>query len=100
MDEQFSKQVNAVEQEGQRKFGQENWETMMVALRRATAANGGISEGEMRSILATGNAPNVLYNAGRHQLMAEASDGNAESEMTYSKIRNAERRAYREARGR
>ena len=35
MDEGFKKQVDATDAEGKRRFGDENWATMMDALRRA-----------------------------------------------------------------
>jgi hypothetical protein len=99
MDEVFKKNLEATEAEGKRLHG-ESWDVYMAALHRATAQQGGISEGEMRSLLKTGNAANLLAASGRHQLMDEASAGDKQAEMTYSKIRNAERDAYRKMRGR
>ncbi len=94
----FKKQVDATDAEGKRRFGDENWATMMDALRRANP--NGIAEGEVRQLLQTGNATDLLFTAGRHRLMDEASGGDKQAELTYSKIRNAERKAYREMKGR
>lgn len=98
MDEKFQKDLAATEQQGKTRFGEENWVTMMDALRRASPE--GIPEAQMREVLKTGNAADLLFNAGRHRLMDEASGGDKQAEMTYSKIRNAERKAWREFKGR
>lgn len=98
MDEKFKKQVDAAEAEGRQRFGEETWTTLMGAVRRACP--NGISEGDMQQLLQTGNATNLLAVAGRTRLMDEASNGDADAERTYSKMRAEERRIWREARGR
>jgi hypothetical protein len=97
MPDDFNAKLSAIEQSGQARFG-DDWKVSMEALRRA--APNGIPPADMAQIAAQPDPANTLMWLGRHQLIQEASDGSAESERAYQKIRQAERKAHAEYKGR
>jgi hypothetical protein len=97
MPDDFNAKLNSIEQSGKARFGND-WDVSMQALKRAVP--GGIPPADMAQIAAQPDPANTLMWLGRHQLMAEASDGNAESERAFTKIRQAERKAHSESKGR
>jgi len=98
-DENFNKRLSDLEAQGKQRFGAENWDTTIAAIGRAVGS-AGISRPAMDQILQQADPAAFLNNAGREQLINEASNGNRESEMAYSKMRNAEREQWRKLKGR
>jgi hypothetical protein len=88
----------AVEEDGKRRFG-DHWNQAVAAIGRNIPA--GVSASDVvREVLRRPDPAGLLFNAGREALIAEASEGNHDSEVTYSKIRAEEREAHLRARGR
>jgi hypothetical protein len=96
MPDDFSAKLNAIEQSGKARFG-DDWNTSIEALKRA--APNGLSASDMAQLAGQADPAAAVMLIGRHQLMQEASDGNKESEVAYTKLRQKERRAFAEYRG-
>jgi hypothetical protein len=97
MPDDLAQKLTSIEQSGRARFGPD-WDVSMQALRRA--APNGIAPADMAQIAAQPDPPSVLMWMSRHALIKEASQGNAESERAYQKIRQKERRAHAEYKGR
>jgi hypothetical protein len=97
MPDDLSAKLTAIEQSGQARFG-DDWKVSMEALKRAVP--NGIQPADMAQIAAQPDPANTLMWLGRHQLMQEASDGSKEAEAAYTKLRQKERRAHAEYKGR
>jgi hypothetical protein len=97
MADDLAAKLASIEASGKARFG-DDWSVSMEAIKRA--APNGIPPADMAQIAAQPDPANTLMWFGRHQLMAEASEGNAESERAYQKIRQAERKRHAEYKGR
>ena len=98
MPDDFNAKLTAIEQSGKARFGEADWNTSIEALKRA--APNGLSASDMAQLAAQPDPAAAIMNIGRHVLMSEASDGNAESERAYTKMRQRERKAHAEYKGR
>jgi len=100
MADDWNAKLNAIEQNGRARFGEANWNSTVEAIKRATAAHGGTAAEYMTAIAGSPDPAGLLMQWGRHCLMDAASSGDAESERAYTKIRQAERKAHAEYKGR
>jgi hypothetical protein len=98
IDDATAQRLKDIETEGKRRFGDATWANYVRAIGRANP--NGIPQDVLRATLSQSNAEDVFAEAGRHCLMDAASNGDNESERAYSEIRAAERKAFRERRGR
>jgi hypothetical protein len=98
IDDALARRVQNVEADGKRRYGDDAWQNYMAAIHRANPR--GIDPGVVQATLNTPDPASAFATAGRECLIREASDGDAEAEATYSKIREEERRSYRERKGR
>lgn len=97
MPDDLSNKLAAIEQSGKARFG-DHFDRAVEAVKRA--APNGISSQEMAQIVAAPDPANLLMQLGRHQLMAEASEGSREAEDAFSALRAEERRKHNERKGR
>jgi hypothetical protein len=97
MPDDLAQKLANIDTSGKNRFG-DDWTTAMEAIRKA--APQGINPVEMAQIAAQGDPAGLLMNLGRHALMDQASNGDAEAERAYAKIRQKERRAHAEFKGR
>jgi hypothetical protein len=98
MPDDLNAKLTAIEQSGKARFGEADWNVSIEALRRA--APNGLSASDMAQLTGQADPAAAIMLIGRHQLMAEASDGNKESEAAYTRLRAKERHAHREYKGR
>jgi len=98
-DPNFNKRLSDLEAQGKQRFGDEGWSTTIAAVGRAVGS-AGISRPAMDQILQQADPAAFLNTAGREQLIREASEGNRESDMAYSAMRDKERQAWRKLKGR
>ena len=96
-DNDLANKLASIDASGKARFG-DDWNVSIEALKRA--APNGLSPTDIAAIAGQPDPANTLMWFGRHQLMEEASNGNAESERAYQKIRQAERKRHAEYKGR
>jgi hypothetical protein len=97
MPDDLNARLSQIEASGKARFGSD-WDTSVEALKRA--APNGLSAADMQLLVGQVDPAAAIMLAGRHQLMNEASDGNVQSEATYRRLRQKERREFAEGRGR
>jgi hypothetical protein len=97
-DDDLGTKLNQIEQAGRTRFG-DDFDVAVQAIKRAIPG-GGIPENEMRQLANSADPAGLLMNLGRHCLMDAASNGDKEAEAAYTKIRQAERKAHAEYKGR
>jgi hypothetical protein len=97
MPDDLASKLASIDTSGANRFG-DDWKVGMEAIKRA--APNGISPAEMAQIAANPDPAGLLMNLGRHALMQQASDGDKEAEAAYTKIRQRERKAHAEYKGR
>lgn len=98
-EEQLKTRAVDVQADGVARFGEQNWGRAVAALSRANVKPEAV--GKVISEAATvSDAANVLMAGGRDRLIAEASDGDQQAEIAYAEMREAERKAYRQSKGR
>jgi hypothetical protein len=97
-DDALAKKLSAIEKNGETRFGKDGWDTAIAAVGRLTPK--GIPPEQMRAIADSDDPAGFLMNAGRHQLMDEASNGSKEAEAAYTALRHKEREAHARSKGR
>jgi hypothetical protein len=103
MPDDLNQKLTAIERSGKARFGEEDWNASIEAVQRAVkqvAPGGGLSPADMEAITKNVDPAGTLMQIGRHQLMNEASEGNKESETAYTRLRQKERKAHAEYKGR
>jgi len=98
IDDATTQRVKDVEAEGKRRYGDAAWGDYVKAIGRANP--NGIPQDVLRATLAQPDAEAAFAQAGRECLVAAATNGDHDAEAAYSQIRAAERKAYRERKGR
>jgi hypothetical protein len=98
MADDLNAKLSAIEQSGRARFGEADWNVSIEALKRA--APNGLSASDMAQLTGQPDPAAAIMLLGRHQLINEASEGNAESERSYQRIRQRERKAHAEYKGR
>jgi hypothetical protein len=96
--EALAAKAKDMEETGKARYG-EGWGQAIAAISRNIPRD--VSGADvLKEVLKRPDPAGLLFAAGREALISEASEGNHDSEMTYSKIRAQEREAYRISRGR
>jgi hypothetical protein len=101
MDDKLTKRLANVEEQGKQKFSDSNWKSAIDAIGRAVKSAGGLSEDQVRNMVAPDDAPANIYHAGKDALLQQlqhAQDGRTgdpalarELEDQYYEIRRHER---------
>jgi hypothetical protein len=104
-DEALARASQAVEEDGKRRFGDEGWSQSLGAIGKALAAvqkdNPGVTAGTVvQAAMQRPDPAGALFTAGREALIGQASEGDHDAEVAYSKIRQREREEHLRARGR
>lgn len=94
VDDNFEARAKDVEAQGRARYG-DGWTAIVAAVQRLQPTQEAIHR-----TLADPNAVDVFAAAGKEYLLREMSDGNKQSEISYSSIRTAERERYARLKGR
>jgi hypothetical protein len=93
MNEDINERAAQVDALGTQRHGA-NWSKFVSALGQR-----GVSPDELANAIRQANAVDLIVNAGREALIAQADDSH-EANTTYAEIRDEERKKYRRSRGR
>jgi hypothetical protein len=96
--EALAAKAKDMEETGKQRYG-EHWGQAISAISRNMPRDVNGAD-VLKEVLKRPDPAGLLFAAGREALIAEASEGNFDSERTYAKMRQEEREAYRISRGR
>jgi hypothetical protein len=99
-DDDLNAKAQNLETEGKQRYG-EHWNRAIGAIGRAIPPNSGVSAADVvKGALRQADPAAALFEAGKEVLIAEASDGNTDSERAYSAWRAHAREEHLRSRGR
>jgi hypothetical protein len=93
-DDDLNAKAQNLETEGERRYG-EHWKQAIGAIGRSIPPNSGVSATDVvKGALRQPDPAAALFDCGRECLIAQASDGDRDAEVAYSKWRSETREAH------